>query len=164
MTTIGAGTGLLALGLGVVLPLGAAGPARATNSSCPTPRVAGVSYAVDVFSTGSRVGPGIFYGLVSSVAGSQPLPGPLGEAQQTALAAGAKAVADFSAASPQYFAQFNAAIAPMAAFNPGIDAVLTAAAGSMTAAANPAISPFDRTALQVANMVQTSEEPAPACH
>jgi hypothetical protein len=153
----------MASGVGLTFALTSMSPAKAANPCIP--RVAGVSYSLDIVQTGARVGPSITYGIVQTVAG-QALPGGLGAAQQQLLAAGAKTVVVVSQAGPQGVENLRAGIAPLAALNPrtdaGLSAIATATNGSVTQFGST-IAPLDVPLKQVGAIAQSNEEPASSC-
>jgi hypothetical protein len=141
--------------------------ARADSASapCATPRVAGVSYALDIFETGSKAGPSIIYGLAKAGAG-QALPGPLAKYQSQLLAEGGKYVVVFSKDGPAGIEALRHSIGPFAALNGPVNGGLAATGNAMNGVATnfgPSIQPFDRTLNQVAAIVVANQEPAGGC-
>lgn len=136
--------------------------ARAT--SCPPARVTALSYVLDVMESGSGAGPSVVYGVATTVLSGEQLPGPLGQAQQDLLTAGAKGVVAMSAAGPRQIEKLRAQVALLAAYNTQANAVVSALSGGMTRSADllgTAIAPFDVTLRQMAATVAQLKEPPP---
>ena len=146
------------------LALVASGTAAEAGGSCPPDRVTALSYVLDVLESGSGAGPSVVYGVATTVLSGEQLPGPLGQAQQTLLTAGAKGVVAMSAAGPKQIERLRAQVALLAAYNKQANAVVGALSSSMNRSADllgTAIAPFDVTLRQMAATVAQLKEPPP---
>lgn len=143
----------------------AALPSHADTPSCQPARVAGLSYLLDAFQTGSSVGPGVIYGIVETVAG-RPLPGPAGQAQNELLNAGASAVRTMSTEGPAQIQKLRSDIEFLAVWNAYSNAFIEMGAEQTDAVAtefSTAIQPFDATAHQMATIMRQTETAEAPC-
>jgi ABC-type branched-subunit amino acid transport system substrate-binding protein len=122
-------------------------------TACGPARVAGISYLLDGFQTGSGAGPGVFYGIALAVIGT-PLPEPFAAYQGMFLDQGQKfadqARKDFPSAVQASRSYFE----PFAAYNNYGNGFIDAGADSLDAGAKnfgPAIQPGDRSMRQLAD-------------
>lgn len=139
-------------------------PSRAA-AACQPSRVAGLSYLLDGLQTGSAVGPGVLYGVVTTVAG-RPLPGPAGTAQNELINAGAKAVRTMSTSGPAEIVKLRGDVEFLAVYNAYSNALMEMGADQTDAFAtqfSDAIQPFDTTAHQMATIFRQNEEDESAC-
>lgn len=143
----------------------AALPSSAAAPDCAPARAAGLSYLLDGLQTGSAVGPGVMYGIVTTVAG-RPLPGPAGTAQNQLINAGANAVRTMSTAGPAQINNLRTQVEFIAVYNSYANAFMEMGADQMDAGATQfgeAIQPFDTTAHEMATIFRQNEEESRAC-
>ncbi|MGQ0465124.1 MAG: ABC transporter substrate-binding protein [Sporichthyaceae bacterium] len=139
--------------------------ASAPRAGCGPARVAGISYLLDGFQTGSGAGPGVFYGVALAVIGT-PLPEPFAQAQGMFLAEGQKfadqARKDFPAAIQTSRSFFE----PFAAYNSFGNGFIDAGANSLDAGADslgPVIQPGDRSMKQTADAFRDAKVDEKPC-
>lgn len=140
-------------------------PARAADPGCDPARVAGVSYVLDAFATGAGVAPGIAYGVAQTVL-STPLPGPLGQAQQAVLNAGAQGVRTLSTEGPAQINALRAQVEMLAVYNDYANAFMEMGADQSDAFADQfsdVIQPFDVTIHEFATIIRAAEERSRTC-
>ena len=156
----------IAVGAGLVvgaIATATIGPSAAAPSPKPPAPVAVVSETLNVFQTGSSVGPGVIKGIVVTAIG-QPLPAPLNIAQQAVINAINTASTQISTQGPTGINRLRAVLAPLACANPVIDAAINAVADGLDAGATQlrtVIQPVDLTAHQTATLLRGFTAPKP---
>ena len=136
------------------------------SGPCPAARVTGLSALLDAMATGSSAGPSVLYGIATA-AFSQPLPEPIGAAQNELVVTGAEGVQQARTEAPQQFDAVREAVAPLAAgnefANQGVDAFADALDTAATSGGK-AVAPGDLTLRQLAILARTGREmPAKSC-
>ncbi len=124
----------------------------------PPARVAAVSYLLDILQTVSKVGPGVANGAAATVlsAALKGLPGPL---QETVASGAAKLSEQLSIEGPRTIEDVRRIAAHLSIANPDVNRALLLAASALSGMANPAISPLDRTAQQLSQVLAALAEP-----
>ncbi|MGQ0626151.1 MAG: ABC transporter substrate-binding protein [Sporichthyaceae bacterium] len=134
-------------------------------NACPPARVAGISYFLDAFQTGSSAGPGVFYGIALAVIGT-PLPEPFAQFQAEGLAQSAIFVERISDEGPAAFQSSREFFAPGAAFNEGGNTFIDAASAGLETVAStfgPFIQPGDRSLRELAAAMQDAKATNTPC-
>ena len=142
----------------VLGPDGRSGDGRGAATQTAVPRVAGVSYVLDILQKVSTVGPGVANGVAATVlsAAFQGLPEGAGA---TLVAGTGKLAEQLSTQAPLTIEQARGMIAQLSVVNPEVAQALALAAQALAGASSPAISPFDLTAVQLAGVLSSLAEP-----
>ena len=129
--------------------------------------VTGLSFLLDVFEVGSGIGLNQIYGLVISGIGTivptDQLPPELVNQAFEILAVPAEVFDQFAAPTKEGFASFRASIAPLAAANPGANALLQAMSEALIKAGTEGralVNPLDAQVVQVGQFLLVLQEDA----
>ena len=153
-------------------PPAATGPANAGGATAappaPTPvvaRVTGLSFVLDIFEVGAGIGLKEMYGLVVSGVGTivptDQLPPELVNQSFQILAVPPTVFDQFAAPTTQGFAAFRASIAPLAAANPGANALLRAMSEALVKAGtedSALVNPLDAQVVQLGQFLLVLQE------
>ncbi len=166
-----AGAGSAAEGTGAASPQtsppsAAPGTAAGTGGSEPQiARVTGLSFVLDALDTLSGIGLGEAYGLAVSAIGTivptDSLPAPVASQAYQILAVPPAIFEKFKEPTAQGFRALRTLIAPLAAFNPGANALMTAMSNALIAAGTtgaPLTNPLNDQVVQAGKFLLVLEE------
>ncbi|MGI8663396.1 MAG: hypothetical protein ACR2LQ_09340 [Acidimicrobiales bacterium] len=143
--------------IGAAITAGAAVTSAPPAPAAQPARVAVISRTLDVFETGSTIGPGVLKGVASAAVTSQSLPAPANQAQHAVLDAINQASTQITTNGPAGIDQLRVALAPLACANPAVNAAVKAVADGLDTGAltlGGAIQPFDLAAHQTATLLR----------
>jgi hypothetical protein len=148
---------------------GSDGGGAATTPGAPAKievaRVTGLSFLLDVFEIGNGIGLNQLYGLVVSGVGTivptDQLPPELANQAFEILAVPPQVFAQFAAPTAEGFATFRSSIAPLAAANPGANALLRAMSAALVQAGTEGralTNPLDAQVVQLGQFLLVLQE------
>jgi len=123
-----------------------------------TARVAGVSYVLDILQKVISVGPGIANGVAATVL-STALAGLPGGIDAKIVEGTGKLAEQLSTEGPLTIEQARSLVAQLSVVNPDVSQALSLVAAALNGASNPALSPLDQTAHQLAEVLTSLGEP-----
>jgi hypothetical protein len=144
---------------------GGASPASPAPAEIEVARVTGLSFVLDVFEVGAGIGLNGMYGLVISGIGTvvptDQLPPELVNQAFEILAVPPAVFDQFAAPTTEGFVAFRAAIAPLAAANPGANALLRAMSEALIRAGTEGsalVNPLDAQVVQLGQFLLVLQE------